>query len=165
MNYNIQDLYNRSSEALINALRLNIKLIGINSSIRSLDIQFHYLESLTMDGMIAKYEVLDKQSKRQALIMEQKLVKQDIALQIQTSIMHALTLLDISIRMHSRLGIAMSKTLFQSNLKFIKESNSNILIPLVSMKSQIMNVYVKLIDSEYKNDIDLVNVLNQLMGL
>ena len=164
MDYNIQDLYNRSSEALINAMKQYVKFIGINSSIRSLDIQFHYIESLQLDNVITKYELLDKQSKRQNLMMEQEFVKQDIILQIHKSIIHALALVDISIRMHNRFSLEMSKTLVQSILKFILENKSNISIPRDTLTSQIMTVYAKLINSEYKSNTDLVNTLSQLMG-
>lgn len=165
IDYNIQDLYNRSSEALINAMKQYIKFIGINSSIRSIDIQSHYIESLQQDSMIAKYELLDNQSKRQNLMMEQEFVKQDIVLQIHKSIMHALALVDISIRMHNRFSLEMSKTLVQSILKFIIENKSTISIPRDTLTTQIMSVYAKLINSEYKSNIDLVNALSQLMSV
>lgn len=164
MDYNIQDLYNRSSEALINAMKQHIKFIGINSSIRSLDIQFHYIESLQLDNVITKYELLDKQSKRQNLMMEQEFVKQDIILQIHKSIIHALALVDISIRMRNRFSLEMSKTLVQNILKFIIENKSNISIPRDTLTSQIMTVYANLIKSEYKGNTDLVNALSQLMS-
>lgn len=165
IDYNIQDLYNRSSEALINAMKQYIKFIGINSSIRSIDIQSHYIESLQQDSMIAKYELLDNQSKRQNLMMEQEFVKQDIVLQIHKSIIHALALVDISIRMHNRFSLEMSKTLVQSILKFIIENKSTISIPRDTLTTQIMSVYAKLINSEYKSNIDLVNALSQLMSV
>lgn len=165
IDYNIQDLYNRSSEALINAMKQYIKFIGINSSIRSIDIQSHYIESLQQDSMIAKYELLDNQSKRQNLMMEQEFVKQDIVLQTHKSIIHALALVDISIRMHNRFSLEMSKTLVQSILKFIIENKSTISIPRDTLTTQIMSVYAKLINSEYKSNIDLVNALSQLMSV
>lgn len=165
MDYRIQDLYNRSSEALVNAMKQYIRFIGINSSIRSLDIQSRYLESLSHDGMITQYEVLNKQSKRQNLLMEQKFVNQDIVLQIHKSIMHALVLVDISIKMHNKFGLEMSKTLLQSILKFIEENKPNILIPIAPLSPQIMNAYANLRNSDYKSNIGLATTLNQLMSV
>ena len=98
MNFNIQDLYNRSSEAPIYAMKQYVNFIGINSSIKSLDFQFHNVESLP-HNMIAKYELLDKQSKRQNLLMEKESVKHDIILHSYKSIILALALVDTSIAM------------------------------------------------------------------
>ena len=163
MDYNIQDLYNRSTEALINAMKQYVKFIGINSSIRSLDIQFHYLESLPQDNVITKYELLDKQSKRQTLKMEQEIVKQDIISQIQRSIIHTLALVDISVSLRNKFSMEMSNTLIQSILKFITDSKPNISIPKETLLPQIMNSYTKLVLSEFNSNRDLVNALNQLM--
>ena len=164
MNYNIQDLYNRSSEALIYAMKQYVNFIGINSSIKSLDIQFHYVESLP-HNMIAKYELLDKQSKRQNLLMEKESVKQDIILHSYKSIILALALVDTSIAMRDDFGLGMSTTLIQSILKFIQESRHNISIPKDALIPQIMNTSAKLANSDFNSNINLTLCLNQLISL
>lgn len=164
MNFNIQDLYNKSTEALIYAMKQYVNFIGINSSIKSLDIQFHYVESLP-HNMIAKYELLDKQSKRQNLLMEKESVKQDIILHSYKSIILALTLVDTSIAMRNDFGLGMSTTLIQSILKFIQESRHNISIPKDALIPQIMNTSAKLANSDFNSNINLTLCLNQLMSL
>lgn len=164
MNFNIQDLYNRSSEALIYAMKQYVNFIGINSSIKSLDIQFHYVESLP-HNMIAKYELLDKQSKRQNLLMEKESVKQDIILHSYKSIILALALVDTSIAMRDDFGLGMSTTLIQSILKFIQESRHNISIPKDALIPQIMNTSAKLANSDFNSNINLTLCLNQLISL
>lgn len=164
MNFNIQDLYNRSTEALIYAMKQYVNFIGINSSIKSLDIQFHYVDSLP-HNMIAKYELLDKQSKRQNLLMQKESVKQDIILHSYKSIILALALVDTSIAMRNDLGLGMSTTLIQSILKFIQESRHNISIPKDALIPQIMNTSAKLANSDFNSNINLTLCLNQLISL
>lgn len=164
MNFNIQDLYNRSTEALIYAMKQYVNFIGINSSIKSLDIQFHYVDSLP-HNMIAKYELLDKQSKRQNLLMQKESVKQDIILHSYKSIILALALVDTSIAMRNDFGLGMSTTLIQSILKFIQESRHNISIPKDALIPQIMNISAKLANSDFNSNINLTLCLNQLISL
>lgn len=164
MNFNIQDLYNRSTEALIYAMKQYVNFIGINSSIKSLDIQFHYVDSLP-HNMIAKYELLDKQSKRQNLLMQKESVKQDIILHSYKSIILALALVDTSIAMRNDFGLGMSTTLIQSILKFIQESRHNISIPKDALIPQIMNTSAKLANSDFNSNINLTLYLNQLISL
>ncbi len=164
MNFNIQDLYNRSTEALIYAMKQYVNFIGINSSIKSLDIQFHYVDSLP-HNMIAKYELLDKQSKRQNLLMQKESVKQDIILHSYKSIILALALVDTSIAMRNDFGLGMSTTLIQSILKFIQESRHNISIPKDALIPQIMNTSAKLANSDFNSNINLTLCLNQLISL
>lgn len=164
MNFNIQDLYNRSTEALIFAMKQYVNFIGINSSIKSLDIQFHYVDSLP-HNMIAKYELLDKQSKRQNLLMQKESVKQDIILHSYKSIILALALVDTSIAMRNDFGLGMSTTLIQSILKFIQESRHNISIPKDALIPQIMNTSAKLANSDFNSNINLTLCLNQLISL
>lgn len=164
MNFNIQDLYNRSTEALIYAMKQYVNFIGINSSIKSLDIQFHYVDSLPLN-MIAKYELLDKQSKRQNLLMQKESVKQDIILHSYKSIILALALVDTSIAMRNDFGLGMSTTLIQSILKFIQESRHNISIPKDALIPQIMNTSAKLANSDFNSNINLTLCLNQLISL
>lgn len=164
MNFNIQDLYNRSTEALIYAMKQYVNFIGINSSIKSLDIQFHYVDSLP-HNMIAKYELLDKQSKRQNLLMQKESVKQDIILHSYKSIILALALVDTSIAMRNDFGLGMSTTLIQSILKFIQESRHNISIPKNALIPQIMNISAKLANSDFNSNINLTLCLNQLISL
>ena len=164
MNFNIQDLYNRSTEALIYAMKQYVNFIGINSYIKSLDIQFHYVDSLP-HNMIAKYELLDKQSKRQNLLMQKESVKQDIILHSYKSIILALALVDTSIAMRNDFGLGMSTTLIQSILKFIQESRHNISIPKDALIPQIMNTSAKLANSDFNSNINLTLCLNQLISL
>lgn len=165
MNLNIQDLYNRSIEALINAMKQYVNFIGINSSIRSLDIQFHYLESISQNNVITKYELLDKQSKRQNLLIEKETVKQDIISQSYKSIILALALVDKSIANRDKFGLDLSSTLIHSILKFIQESRQNISIPRDALIPQMMNTSTNLVNSGLNSNINLYVYLNQLMTL
>ena len=165
MNLNIQDLYNRSIEALINAMKQYVNFIGINSSIRSLDIQFHYLESISQNNIITKYELLDKQSKRQNLLIEKETVKQDIISQSYKSIILALALVDTSVAERDKFGLEMSSTLLQSILKFIQENKHNISIPIDALIPQMMSTSANLVKSGLNSNQNLTISLNQLMTL
>jgi len=165
INFNIQDLYNRSIEALINAMKQYVNFIGINSSIRSLDIQYHYLESLPQNNVISKYELIDKQSKKQNLLMEKEAVRQTIISQSHKSIILALTLVDTSIMNNNKFGLEMSSTLIQSILKFIQESKHNISIPKNALIPQMMNTSTNLVKLGGDINISLSVYLNQLMNI
>ena len=165
MNFNIQDLYNQSMEALLNAMKQYVNFISVNSSIRSLDIQVHYLESLPTNNVITKYELLDKQSKRQNLMIEKETVTQYIITETYKSIILALTLVDTTIANRNKFGLEMSATLIQSILKFILESKQNILIPKEPLIPQMMNTSANLVKSGLNSNINLAISLNQLMTL
>lgn len=165
MNFNIQDLYNQSMEALLNAMKQYVNFISVNSSIRSLDIQVHYLESLPTNNVMTKYELLDKQSKRQNLMIEKETVTQYIITETYKSIILALTLVDTTIVNRNKYGLEMSATLIQSILKFILESKQNILIPKEPLIPQMMNTSANLVKSGLNSNINLAISLNQLMTL
>lgn len=165
MNFNIQNLYNQSIEALINAMKQYVTFIGINSSIRSLDIQVNYLESLPNNSVITQYELLNKQSKRQNLMIEKETVTRHIISETYKSIILALTLIDTTIANRNKFGLEMSATLIQSILKFILESKQNILIPKDPLIPQMMNTSANLVKSGLNSNINLAISLNQLMSL
>ena len=165
MNFNIQDLYNKSIEALINAMNQYINFISINSSIRNLDIQFHYLKNLPQNNVVTQYELLNKQSKRQNLMMKKETVKQDIISQSYNSIILALALVDTALENHNNFGLEMSTILIQSILKFIQEIRQNISIPKDVLVPQMMSIGAKLSSSGFKSNIELLVYLHQLMML
>lgn len=165
MDFKTQDLYNKSTEYLINAMKQYIKFIEINSSLRNLDIQFHYLESLPHSDMITRYEIVDKQCKRQNLMIEKEGVRQNIISQSYNSIMLALALIDTSLAECNRFGLEMSKTLIQSILKFIIDGRPNISIPKDALMPHIMNISTKLVNNPFNSNIELTVYLNQLMSL
>ncbi|MBD5379937.1 MAG: hypothetical protein HDR74_08655 [Bacteroides sp.] len=165
MDFKTQDLYNKSTEYLINAMEQYIKFIEINSSLRNLDIQFHYLKSLPHNNMMTKYEIIDKQCKRQNLLNEKEMVRQNIISQSYNSIMLALTLIDTSLVECDRFGLEMSKALIQSILKFIIDGRPNISIPKDALMPQVMKIYAKLVNNQFNSYIELTDYLNQLMSL
>lgn len=164
-NSTIQDLYNKSSEALIKAMGQYIDYINIKSNIESIDIQSQYLKSLSSDSRIANFEILNWQAKRQYLLIQQEAVTQNIISQLQKSIIYSLSLMSICIDIHDKDGLRLAIVLINNITKFVLDKKSNISIPMNIVILQITELRDKLNRLEVQEKWDAFRALNLLSTL
>lgn len=160
----ILELFNQSSEALKNAMEQYIRYVGILSSIRNIEIESDYQQRLSQNTMITNFEIINKQARRMSLLLEKESTSQNIVLQTQKSLLFALQLIDYSVRHNNKFGISMASTLINSILKFVTDNKPTIVMSMNILSNQIINVYEKLVASDFKNS-DLPNALNQLKAI
>lgn len=161
---NIYELYNRASEALINAMGQYMDFLSLKSSINRLNIQLHYWRSLSQNNIVAEFEQLDLYDKRRNLSERQNIVIQNIVNKTQQSIIYALALIERSIEEQSKIGLDIGEKMINSIVRFIKDNKSNIAIPINIAMPEILNIRSKLINAGYRN-IELFSGLNQLFRM